>query len=126
MAKKIFTYKGKKLEELQTLSIKELADLFPARQRRKIKRGFSDQEKLFIEKVSKKDNVKTQLRDMIVLPNMVGKTIKVHTGKEFSPVEIQPEMIGHYLGELILTRRKVGHSSPGVGATKSSGSVSVR
>ena len=126
MAKKIFTYRGKKLEELQELSQKELAELFPARQRRKIKKGFSDEEKLFIEKATTKNNVKTQLRDMIVLPKMVGKTIRIHTGKEYTAVEIQPEMIGHYLGELSLSRKKVGHTAPGVGATKSSGSVSVR
>ena len=126
MAKKEFTYRGKKLEELQTLSLKELAELLPSRQRRKIQRGFSDEEKHLVEKLKQKNTVKTHLRDMLVLPEMVGKTIAIHSGKEFQQIIIQPEMIGHYLGELALTRKKVGHSSPGVGATKSSSGVSVR
>jgi len=124
MAKKEFTYRGKTLDELKAMSLKQLADLFPARQRRKITRGFSDEEKKFIEKIKIKNNVKTHLRDMIILPNMVGKIIKIHSGKEFLPIEIQSEMIGHRLGELVLTRKKVGHTSPGVGATKAR--VSVR
>jgi len=118
MAKKIFTYRGKTLEELQELSIKDLSELLPSRQRRKIKRGFSDGEKSFIEKIAKKNNVKTHLRNMIILPQMVGKTILIHTGKEFQAVTIQEESIGSYFGELALSRKKTGHSSPGVGATK--------
>lgn len=117
MAKKTFTYRGKTLEELNKLSIKELAELFPSRQRRKMKRGFSDAEKKLVEKFKKKDNVKTQLRDMIILPSMVGKTIKVHSGNAYLPILIQDEMIGCYVGELILSRKKVSHSNPGVGAT---------
>ncbi|MBC8500449.1 MAG: 30S ribosomal protein S19 [DPANN group archaeon] len=125
MAKE-FLYRGKKLEELKNLSLNELSELLPARQRRKIKRGLSDNEKKLMIKVEKKDNVKTHLRDMILLPQMVGKTIRVHNGKEFQPVTIQEEMIGHYLGEFALTRKKTQHSAPGVGATRSSSSISVR
>jgi small subunit ribosomal protein S19 len=44
----------------------------------------------------------------------------VHNGKEFSTVEIKPEMIGHALGEFALTRKIVAHSGLGVGATRSS------
>lgn len=120
MAKKEFTYRGKKLEELQAMSLKELSVLMPARQRRKLRRGLSEEEKHFIEKLDKKGTVKTHLRDMIILPNMVGKTIMIHTGKEYPAIIIQPEAIGHYLGELSLSRKRVGHSSPGVGATNSS------
>ena len=126
MAKKVFTYKGKTLEELQKLSMKELAALMPSRQRRKITRGFSDEEKAFVEKLKKKNNVKTQLRDMLVLPGMVGKTIRVHTGKTYEAITIPQEAIGYYLGELVLTRKRVAHTSPGVGATKSSSNVSVK
>jgi len=125
MAKE-YSYRGKKLEELKKLSINELAEAFPARQRRKIKRGFSEKEKDFLEKVNKKDNVKTHLRSMIVLPLMVGKTIKIHNGKEFIVVRVQEDMIGHYLGEFALSRKRPSHNSPGVGATKSSSALSVR
>jgi small subunit ribosomal protein S19 len=125
MAKE-FQYRGKSLDELKQLSLNELSDLLPSRQRRKIKRGFSDEEKKLMEKIRSKNNVKTHLRDMLILPEMVAKTIKIHNGKSFEQVIIQPEMIGHYMGEFSLTRRRSSHSAPGVGATKSSSSVSVR
>ena len=57
---------------------------------------------------------------MLVFPEMVGMTLHIHNGKLFHPVIIQPEMVGHFLGEYALTRSKVAHSAPGVGATKSS------
>ena len=83
MALKEFKFKGKKLEELQQLSIEEFAELIPSRQRRTIKRGFSDKHKKLMDKIQKKNNVKTHLRDMIVFPFMVGKTVQIHTGKGF-------------------------------------------
>jgi small subunit ribosomal protein S19 len=126
MAKKEFTYRGKSVEELSAMSITELSKLLPARQRRCIKRGFSELKKHFLKKIAKKDNVETQLRDMIVLPIMFNKTVKIHNGKEFVPVLITPDMIGMFLGELVMTRRKVEHSAPGIGATKSSSNLSVK
>jgi small subunit ribosomal protein S19 len=122
MAKKTFTYRGKTIEELNRLSLNELADILPSRQRRKIKRGFSDAEKKLVEKLKKKDTVKTQLRDMIILPSMIGKTVKIHSGNAYIPILIQEETIGSYLGELALSRKKVSHNSPGVGSTKPSDS----
>ncbi|MBW2965412.1 ribosomal protein S19 family protein, partial [Candidatus Woesearchaeota archaeon] len=99
----------------------------PARARRKINRGFTDAEKVLLRNVRKSSKpVKTHCRSMLILPEMVNKTIKIHSGKSFDDVMIQPEMIGHYLGEFALTRKKVAHSSPGVGATKSSSNVSVK
>jgi small subunit ribosomal protein S19 len=73
-----------------------------------------------------KNNVETHSRDMIILPQMVGKVIKVYTGKEFLGIPITEEMLGHFLGEYALTRRGVKHSAPGVGATRSSAALSVR
>ncbi|MBU0461747.1 MAG: 30S ribosomal protein S19 [Nanoarchaeota archaeon] len=127
MAKKEFIYHGKTLEQLQAMSIKELAETLPAAARRKIKRGFTDAQKAFLERVKRKDkNIETHCRDMVVLPEMVGMMIKIHSGKSFEIVEIQPEMIGHLLGEFVLTRRRVTHSAPGIGATKSSSNISVK
>lgn len=127
MAKKEFTFRGKTIDELKKLSTNELAQLLPARQRRTIKRGFTEQQKILLKnlRVNKK-NVETHCRDLIILPEMVGATIKVHHGKEFLPVTIEADMIGHYLGEFALTRKKVAHSAPGIGATRSSASLSVK
>ncbi len=127
MAKKEFQYKGKTLEELQMMSINEVADLMPARARRTLRRGLTDEQKKVLTKIRKKDpNLKTHRRSMIILPQMVNENIKIYNGKEFVQVTIQPEMIGHYLGEFAQTRKPVAHSAPGIGATKSSASVSVK
>jgi small subunit ribosomal protein S19 len=127
MAKKEFSYRGKSLEQLQNLTIKELAELMPARQRRSISGGFTEQQKIFLEKLEKsKKVVKTHCRDMIVLPGMVGKSIKIHKGNDFVQILIEPEMIGHFFGELVLSRRRVEHHAPGVGATKSSGGIGAK
>jgi len=67
-----------------------------------------------------KNPIKTHLRDLIILPYMVGVTVNTFSGKEFRPVVITTEMIGHYLGEYVITNKKVSHGAPGVGASRSS------
>jgi len=67
-----------------------------------------------------KGELKTHVRDMIILPDMIGLSLKVHNGKEFFAVNIRPEMIVHYLGEYAITNRRVQHGAPGVGASRSS------
>ena len=127
MAKKEFTFRGKTVEELKKLSINELAQMLTSRQRRTIKRGFTEQQKILLKKVKQNQkNIETHCRDMIILPEMIGITIKVYQGKEFVPVMIEQDMIGHCLGEFALTRRRVAHSAPGIGATRSSASLSVK
>jgi small subunit ribosomal protein S19 len=114
MAKKIFTYRGKNLEELKEMSIGEMANLFTSRVRRSVKRGFTDDQKKFLKKTEQRNNVKTHFRQVPILPHMVGKTVKVYNGKEFIEVHVTQEMIGHFLGEYALTRKRTGHSVPGV------------
>jgi small subunit ribosomal protein S19 len=126
MAKEFF-YHGKSVQDVVKMSIEDFAKLVPSRERRKIKRGFTEVEKKLLAdmKASPKD-VKTHARDMIILPEMIGKTIKVYNGKEWVQLIIEPELLGHRLGEFALTRKQVRHSAPGIGATKSSASLSVR
>ena len=127
MAKKIFTYRGKTLDELKSMSLTELANYLKARQRRSLRRGLTEEQKILLKKIrANEKNIKTHCRDIIILPEMVGLTIQVYNGKEFVPVKIKPEMIGHYLGEFALTRKKVEHSAPGIGATKSTASLAVK
>ena len=126
MAKKVFTYYGKKIDELKAMSTKEFSALLPARQRRTIERGFTDAQKRFLKKLEKKNEVKTHCRDLVILPKMVGKTVLVYNGNSYTAVRIIDEMVGHYLGEFVMTRKRVSHSAPGVGATRSSASISVR
>jgi small subunit ribosomal protein S19 len=124
-----FTYRGYTIEQLRSMSMDEFIMLLPARQRRSLQRGLSPEQRTLLAKVRKAKEamrkgqtitIKTHARDMIILPEMVGLTIHVHNGKEFVPVEIKPEMIGHYLGEFAITNKPVKHGSPGIGATRSS------
>jgi len=127
MAIKEFRYRGKSLAQLKEMSLTQFASLIPSRSRRTILRGYTDAQKILIKRIEKNDkNIKTHVRDIVITPNMVGKTIKVYNGKEFVPVNIVEEMLGHVLGEFSLTRKRVGHNAPGVGATRSSSAVSVR
>ena len=132
MAKKEYTYRGKTLEQLKSMDVKDFAELLPARQRRSLERGFTEMEKRLLLKIKKardgkyKKAIKTHCRDMIVIPEFIGMNIHVHAGKSYTQIEVIPEMLGHYLGEFTLTRTRVAHSAPGIGATKSSSAASVK
>ena len=129
MPKKEFTYRGYTIEELQGMSMDEFIKLLPSRQRRSLQRGLNQGQRILLENVriakrntkeGEKASVKTHARDMIVLPEMVGVTLLIHNGREFTPVDIVPEMIGCYLGEFAITNKPVRHGSPGIGASRSS------
>jgi small subunit ribosomal protein S19 len=122
-----FTYHGFRVEELQTMGISELLPVMPSRARRKIKRGLSRGEEHLLTRFKAGDEkIRTHLRDMIIMPEMLGKEIEVYNGKEFMKVELQPESVFHVLGEFALTRRKVAHGSAGIGATRSSKYVPLK
>lgn len=131
-----FNFMGKSLDELKAMSLNDFVKLIPARQRRTIKRGqVKNNPKLFkkIEQAIKelgsgeqKIMIKTHLRSLVITPQMVGLTIHVHSGNSFNKVVIQDRMIGHFIGEYVLTRKMVKHSSPGVGASRSSKFIPVK
>jgi small subunit ribosomal protein S19 len=124
--KEEFSYRGHSLAELKDMELDRVAQLFPARQRRKLKRELTEDQKKLLQKIREGKTIRTHQRDMIILPEMVGTSIGVHDGKTFTILEIMPEMIGHYLGEYALTRRRVSHGGPGVGATRSSKYVPLK
>lgn len=104
--------------------------------RRKFQRGLKQKPMLLINKIrrarqncqpnEKPAQVKTHLRDMIILPEMIGSVVGVYNGKSFTSVEIKPEMIGHFLGEFSLSYKPVQHGRPGIGATHSSRFVPLK
>jgi small subunit ribosomal protein S19 len=116
-------YRGQSLEDLKALDVRESAKFLPARSRRTVLRNTDVVEK-FIKscekKIAKGKRVKTHLRDIVIVPKLVGMTIGIHDGRNYQIVEVTMEMIGHRLGEFALTRTRVKHSSAGVGATKGS------
>eukprot|EP01026_Neomeris_dumetosa_P045666 TRINITY_DN38696_c0_g2_i4.p1 TRINITY_DN38696_c0_g2~~TRINITY_DN38696_c0_g2_i4.p1 ORF type:complete len:185 (+),score=8.80 TRINITY_DN38696_c0_g2_i4:56-556(+) len=128
---KKFSYRGVDLDQLLDMPLDDLLDLFRARVRRKfLRRSNKRKHNTLITKIrkAKKDAppgekpepVKTHLRDMIILPEMIGSQVGVYNGKVFNLVEIKPEMIGHYFGEFSITYKPTMHGRPGIGASTSS------
>jgi small subunit ribosomal protein S19 len=121
---KEFTYHGLSKEELSNIQNEKLLKLFTARIRRSLTRGtISDDKKKLMEEMkdkNQKNPIKTHLRDVIILPYMVGVTVHIFSGKEFVPITITLQMVGHYLGEYVITNKRVNHGAPGVGASRSS------
>ncbi len=125
---KEFAYRGYTMDQLSRMSMDEFIRILPSKARRSLRRGLAPDQRSFLEKLRKLRRtagegniaVKTHCRDMVILPEMVGVTIAVHNGKEFQPVTIAPEMVGHLLGEFVLTCKKVTHGNPGIGASRSS------
>lgn len=132
MAKKEFTYRGKTVDELKQMDIQQFMKLVPSRERRKLKRGYTDAEKILLKKIDAaisgtwKKPIKTHCRDMIILPKLIGLKIHIHNGKEFIMVDVVPDMVGHRLGEFANTTIYVKHNAPGIGATRSSAFQSVK
>lgn len=122
-----FTYRGYKIDELKAMGLTQLLPIMPARARRKVVRGLSRGEETLLEKIRDgNQKIRTHLRDMIVMPEMVGRVIEIYNGKEFVKVEFQPESVFHYLGEFAITRKRVAHGSAGIGATRSSKYVPLK
>ncbi|MEK6858865.1 MAG: ribosomal protein S19 family protein [Nanoarchaeota archaeon] len=116
-------YRGTLLAELKKLDVRASAAYLPSRSRRSVLRHFELIEK-FIRRCeqseSHKKKIRTHLREMVIVPHLVGKTIGVHNGKTFEDITIVVDMVGHRLGEFAPTRKKVAHSAAGIGATKGS------
>jgi small subunit ribosomal protein S19 len=130
-----FHYRGFTLDELRKMNMDQLIELLPARARRSVKRGLPPRQKKLLERLRRAYRAKkrgkdlltrTHVRDMIIFPDFVGLKIGVYNGRIYEIVDIKPEMIGHYLGEFSLTRRRVSHGSPGIGATRSSKYVPLK
>jgi len=122
MAKEIM-FRGKTIEELKELDTREFAKLVKSRTRRAILRQTADIDNFVAKCVhnsSKNKLIKTQTRELVVVPKMIGYKIGIYSGKIYAPTELTIEMLGHRLGEFCATRNKVKHGTAGIGATKSS------
>jgi len=129
LKKKEITYRGKTIDELKQMDIREFANLLKSNEKRTALRQ-SDELQRFVldcnQKIIKNKQIKTHLRNLVVVPKLVGMKIHIYNGKEFVPIEIITEMLGHRLGEFSVTRTKVKHGAAGIGATRSSASASVK
>ena len=125
-----FTFRGVDLDKLLDLSMEEFMELVHARARRRMSRGLKRKPMALIKRLRKaKKNaapgekpkgIKTHLRSMLIVPEMIGSIVGIYNGKSMNGVEIKPEMVGHYLGEFSITYKPVRHGRPGIGSTNSS------
>jgi len=121
--RKEFTYRGKTLEELKKLDVREFSKYLKSGPRRTILRQFQQTENFISRaknKINKNKQVRTHERSFVIVPEMVGMKINIHDGRNFFPVNITGEMLGHRLGEFAMTRGRIKHSKAGIGATKGS------
>jgi len=133
-----FSFRGIDLDALLDLTTEQLSEIVHARARRSIGRQIllrrpvkQLKKKLLKAKkdvgpYDKPDVVKTHLRNMLIVPEMIGSIVGVHNGKVFTSVEIKADMVGHYLGEFSITYKPVRHGRPGIGATSSSKFVPLK
>lgn len=82
---------------------------------RSLKKGpFADEHLLkkvdVLNEANKKEVIKTWSRRSTIFPEMVGHTIAVHDGRKHVPVYITEDMVGHKLGEFVMTRTYRGHA----------------
>jgi small subunit ribosomal protein S15e len=114
----------------------QLMELVHARARRRFQRGLKRKPMALIKKLriakkeavggEKPEMVKTHLRDMIIVPEMIGSVVGVYNGKSFTCVEVKPEMTGHYLAEFSISYKPVRHGRAGIGASASSRFVPLK
>ena len=122
---KKFSYRGVDLDNLLKVNNERLLEMLPARQRRRfINRGMQRKEIALLKKLRKAKRecpehekpqpVKTHLRNMIIIPEMIGSMVQVYNGITFNTVDVKPEMVGHYLGEFSITYKPVRHGRAGL------------
>merc|ERR1719454_433716 len=125
---KKYSYRGIDLDKLLDMSNQDLMELFRSRQRRKFSRGVGRKTVTLLKKLreAKRETaygekpvaVKTHLRNMVIVPEMIGSVVGVYNGKQYITVEIKPEMIGHYLAEFSITYKPIKHGRAGMGGAK--------
>merc|ERR1739838_627801 len=121
---KKYSYRGIDLDKLLDMSNQDLMELFRARQRRKFSRGIKRKPISLLKKLrkakretaygEKPEAIKTHLRNMVIVPEMIGSVVAVYNGKQFINVEIKPDMIGHYLAEFSITYKPIKHGRAGM------------
>ena len=127
---KEFHYRGLTLEQLKALSIDEFAKIATSHARRSLKRGLTEQQKILLENIRKNPQKfhKTHVRDMTILPEMIGVKMGIYLGGSkqgdgggrWQILNVTPEMVGFRLGDFAIPVKRVKHSAPGLGASRGS------
>merc|ERR1711973_87307 len=116
---KVYQYRGIECGELATRPLQDVFALMNSRKRRRATRGLTEAEVRFYNKCQeavrncvpgeKPAVVRTMKRNIIVVPQMIGSIVQVYNGMKFVTIEIKPEMISLYLGEMAVSKKTVNH-----------------
>merc|ERR1719311_1240642 len=111
------------LEAVLNLSHEEFSKHVTARMRRRMNRGLARQCNTLMTRLKKAkkaaaegerpEGIKTHVRNMIIVPEMIGSIVGVYSGKQYISVEIKPDMLGHYLAEFSFTYKPISHGRAG-------------
>lgn len=122
---KSFYYRGIEVQNLIGIPKVELLEMLHARARRKFVRGLKPGALHLLKRLrkakknaaegEKPEPIKTRVRDMIIVPEMVASVVCVYNGKTYITVDIKPDMVGHYLGEFSITYKPVRHGKAAQG-----------
>ncbi len=130
MPEKVF-FRGKAQADVADISPSTYLPLIKSKMRRSIKRNGLSYKQLIAKvekrkKMSSTKAIRTHVREAVILPSWLGMRFEVHNGKEFLPVYIGVNMLGHRLGEYSHTTKHVQHSAPGIRATRGSKFLAVK
>lgn len=127
MAKK-FMFRGLAEEQIRGMSIEEFSKIVTSRERRMLRKGFTEPQRTLLKRIKEQPEKfhKTHERNIVIIPQMLGAKLGVYSGKAWATVDITPDKLGHRLGEFVMTRQRVKHSAPGIGASRSSKHVSIK
>jgi small subunit ribosomal protein S19 len=125
------SFYGLTFSQIKNKPLAELSEFLDSRARRCIKRGLVDKyAKVYSNLIKKTDAgvpYRTHVRNLLIIPSIVGRSVSVHNGKNFIPLMISEEMLGRKIGEFVQTKSKVKHSGKkGIGATKGNSSVAKK
>ncbi len=127
MARK-FALRGVDVERLKQLSLDDFIPMCTSKIRRTLLR-MSPEIQNFLEHLKKADPAKpfkTHVREMPIIPSMIGFRFQVYNGKEWVDVIAKAEMLGKRLGEFSIPIKMVKHSAAGIGATRGSKAIELK
>jgi len=120
-----YYYRGIEVDDLLDLNSFEFMKLVHSRARRKFQRGLKPRQIALVKRLrsekkktkgtaEKPKTIKTHLRNMLVVPEMIGSMIGVYNGCKYCLIEVKPDMVGCYFGEFSITYKPVRHGRQGV------------
>jgi len=128
------TYKGYDEEQLKGMNLDDFTKIVTSRERRTLAnikdnpqyKKLMQKIRTMIKEQKVKPMIKTHVREAVIIPEWLGLTFGIYSGKEFKKVVITVNHLGKRLGDFSHSTGRVLHSGPGVGATRGSKFVPIK